>query len=183
MKTSTVSTLAPLLLAMTLINCSPPEPVAVPVVAEQKPLLVFLVRHAEKVDDSQDPELSEAGRERAATLAEALRSADIEYVHSSDYIRTRNTATPSATEHGLEVEVYDPRDLPALAEKLRAAGGRHLVIGHSNTTPAMVELLGGDAGAEIDEPGEYDRLYVVSIGRDGLANSVMMRYGKAYYSE
>ena len=180
MKTSTLSQLAPLLLAITLTSCSPPEPAAVPVAPEHKPLVVFLVRHAEKVDNNQDPELSEAGRQRAATLAEALRSSDIEYVHSSDYIRTRDTATPAAAEHGLEVALYDPRDLPALAEKLRAAGGRHLVVGHSNTTPEMVELLGGDAGAAIDEPGEYDRLYVVSIGSDGRTNSVMMRYGTAF---
>jgi phosphohistidine phosphatase SixA len=114
------------------------------------------------------------------TLAGTLRSAEIEYVHSSDYVRTRDTATPSAAEFGVEVDLYDPRDLPALVEKLRGTGGRHLVVGHSNTTPSMTELLGGEPGSAIEEGGEYDRLYIVTIGRDGAASSVMMRYGKAY---
>ncbi|MCH7675764.1 histidine phosphatase family protein [candidate division KSB1 bacterium] len=47
--------------------------------------MVFLVRHGEKADLSDNPELSAAGHERAAALARNLRSAEIEYVHSSDF--------------------------------------------------------------------------------------------------
>jgi phosphohistidine phosphatase SixA len=148
---------------------------------EHRLLVVFLVRHGEKADLGKDPELSTAGHERAATLAKTLSSAEIEYVHSSDFIRTRSTAAPTATEYGLEVELYDPRDLSALVEKLRRTGGRHLVVGHSTTTPSMVELLGGKPSSVINEMGEFDRLYVVTIGKDGAASSVLMRYGKAYY--
>jgi phosphohistidine phosphatase SixA len=167
-------------LAITLIGCSP-KPNTVSAASEQEPLVVFLVRHGEKADLSRNSELSAAGRERAAVLARMLRSAEIEYVHSSDFIRTRRTAAPAATELGLEVELYDPRDLPTLVEELRRTGGRHLVVGHSNTTPQMVELLGGEPSSPIDEPGEYDRLYIVTIGNDGAASSVMMRYGTAYH--
>jgi len=170
----TVATVAALLLAITLIGCPSPQ---------QESLVVFLVRHAEKADLGDDPELSATGHERSAALAAALRSSEIEYVHSSDYIRTRDTAAPMATDHGLEVELYDPRELPALVEKLRGTGGRHLVVGHSNTTPSMVELLGGSPGSPIDEKAEYDRLYIVTIGEDGAVSSVMMRYGSAYHPE
>jgi len=149
--------------------------------SEHEPLVVFLVRHGERADLSKDSELSAAGRERAAILARTLRSAEIEYVHSSDFIRTRVTAEPTAVEHGLEVALYDPRDLPALVAKLRGTGGRHLVVGHSNTTPPMVELLGGRPGPAIDEKSEYDRLYIVTIGRDGATISVTMRYGETYH--
>jgi probable phosphoglycerate mutase len=171
--------IAILLIAITLIGCSS-ETDTVPSASVHEPVVVFLVRHGEKVDDSQDAELSDAGRERAEALARILRSAKIEYVHSSDYIRTRETAAPTAAEHGLDVELYDPRDLPALIEKLRRVGGRHLVVGHSNTTPQMAELLGGGSGSAINEEGEYDRLYIVTVGRDGAASSVMIRYGKPY---
>lgn len=81
------------------------------------------------------------------------------------------------------MQLYDPRDLPGLVEKLRRAGGRHLVVGHSNTTPAVVELLGGEPGQPINEAGEYDRLYNVSIGPDGTTSSVMLRYGEPFDSE
>ncbi len=144
---------------------------------QAKQLVVFLVRHAEKVDASRDPELTAAGRERAAALAKLLRDTGIEHVHSTDFIRTRDTAAPIATELGLEVELYDPYDLPALIALLRQAGGRHLVVGHSNTTPPAVELLGGEPGSEIDEQSEFDRLYVVTAGADGEASTVLLRYG------
>jgi broad specificity phosphatase PhoE len=148
--------------------------------SEHKSLMVFLVRHAEKADLSEDAELSAAGRERTAILASTLRSAKVAHVHSSDFIRTRDTAAPTAAEYGLEVELYDHRDLSALVEKLRGTGGRHLVVGHSGSTPAMVELLGGEPISTINEEGEFDRLYIVTVGSDGAASSVMMRYGKAY---
>ena len=41
---------------------------------------------------------------------------------------------------------------------------------HSDTTPALVELLGGEPGAPIESP-EYDRLYIVSIGADGAIST------------
>ncbi len=148
--------------------------------AVQEPLVVFLVRHAEKVDASRDPELSAVGSERAVALARSLRDAGIEHVHSSDFIRTRKTAAPIAAKLDLEVELYDPRDLPALVERLLKTGGRHLVVGHSNTTPSAVELLGGEPGSEIDEQSEYDRLYAVTIGADGAVATVLMRYGEPY---
>lgn len=148
--------------------------------AEQKSLVIFAVRHAEKVDASRDPALSPDGGKRALALAQTLRSAGVEHVHSSDFIRTRDTAAPTAAAQRLKVQLYDPRKLPDLVKKLRKQGGRHLVVGHSNTTPQLVKLLGGEAGGKINEGGEFDRLYVVTINKDGAVQSVLLRYGKAY---
>jgi broad specificity phosphatase PhoE len=141
------------------------------------PLVVFLVRHAEKELTGSDPALSPAGIERAAALAHTLKDAAIERVHSSDYRRTRDTAAPPAAALGVDVEIYDARDLPALIARLRAAGGRHLVVGHSNTTPDAVKLLGGEPGAPIEEENEYDRLYTVTVDGEGEASTVLTRYG------
>lgn len=149
-------------------------------VSNYNSLEVFLVRHGEKVDQSRDPELSPAGYLRAATLAHALQDVDIEFVHSTDFIRTRKTAEPLAAIKGLETELYDQSDLKSLVEEMRREGGLHLVVGHSNTTPRMVELLGGDPGTEIDEYDEYDRLYLVSVHPKGEARTVLLRYGLAY---
>ncbi len=167
-----------ILLAVAQITCSS-VPDTVRSGSTHEPLLVYLVRHGEKAVGGGDAELSTAGQERAVVLANMLGSAEIEYVHSSDYIRTRRTAAPTAAKSGLEVQLYDPQDLPALVEKLRKTGGRHLVVGHSTTTPSMVELLGGKPNAAIEE-AEFDRLYIVVIGRDGAVSSVMMHYGEPY---
>ena len=121
--------------------------------------VVYLVRHAEKVDDSRDPPLSAAGRERAALLAHMLRDAGLTHVHSTDLERTRETAAPIAGLSGIEVGFYDGENLAGLAERLRATRGRHLVSGHSDTTPELVRLLGGETSDISDS--EYDRLYVL----------------------
>jgi phosphohistidine phosphatase SixA len=138
--------------------------------------VIFLVRHAEKVDDSRDPELSEAGKARATELARILEDAGIERVLSTDYIRTRDTAAPVAEALGLEVELYDPRDLPGAAAEILGRGGRVLVVGHSNTTPAMVSALGGDSGLTMED-SDYDHLYVVTPREAGTATTVLIRFG------
>jgi broad specificity phosphatase PhoE len=140
--------------------------------------VVFLVRHAEKVEDgSPDPVLTEAGRARAGVLARTLADAGLTHVFTSDYRRTRRTALPPARTHGLDPILYDAGRLPDLAERLRATPGRHLVVGHSNTTPEVVRLLGGEPGGPIDEATEHDRLYVLILDPDGGATTALLRYG------
>lgn len=169
-----------LLFFVLLIGCSnnPNPPNDLP--TAQKPLKVFLVRHAEKVDQSEDPDLSEQGYQRASTLAAMLQSTKITQIHSSDYIRTRRTAQPAADYFGLEVEIYDPNDLESLAGQLKEKGGVHLVVGHSNTTPDLTRLLGGDPGSPINDESEYDRLYLVTISAEGSVSSTLFRYGDRY---
>lgn len=139
---------------------------------------IFLVRHAEKTTEKNDPGLTQAGKARALALASRLGGEGITHIHSSDYIRTRDTAEPLAVKLGLDVQIYDPSDLPAIAAKLKATPGRHLVVGHSNTTPPLVELLGGDGGTPIVEATEYDRLYIVTTKEGEPVKSYLTRYGK-----
>lgn len=137
---------------------------------------LFVLRHGEDLDEGRDPALTEAGRERAEHLAEMLADAGIEYVLSSDYHRTRDTVASLAARLALPVEIYDPRDLPRLVAELERRDGRGLVVGHSNTTPDLVELLGGKPGEPIHEM-EFDRLYIVATEFDGDALTIQLRYG------
>ncbi|MFK7961113.1 MAG: phosphoglycerate mutase family protein [Phycisphaerales bacterium] len=137
---------------------------------------VFLVRHAEK-EAGRDPGLTAVGQKRAEALAALLRDAGVRAVHSTGYARTQQTAAPLAARLGLSVTEYDPRALGAVAEQLRAAGGTHVVVGHSNTTPALVGLLGGNPDPPIVEKTEFDRLEMVTISADGTVTSVRLRVG------
>lgn len=157
-----------------------------PLVAQTGPSLVVLVRHAEKAEaPANDPPLSPEGEERARALARTLADAGITRIHSSDTRRTRDTAAPLAAALGLEIELYDPRDLPGMADRLRALPGRHLVVGHSNTTDVLSGLLGGASFGEIVEAWEYDRLYFLTPQPEvpGIApgisgfETVLIRFG------
>lgn len=146
---------------------------------KQKPLVVYLVRHAEKFLHSMDPELTDSGKERALELVKILKNANIEYVHSTDYIRTRETAKPTAEKFGLTTKIYNPNDLEGLANKLKSLRGNHLVVGHSNTTPELATILGVNEVTEIDEASEFDRLYIVMVSNNNTS-SVLVKYGTPY---
>jgi len=137
--------------------------------------VLVLVRHGEKVDESRDAELSDAGRSRARALAAVLKDAGIQAVYSTDYIRTRETGRPTAELTSKPIEVYDGDGLEAFAKNLRSRGGRALVVGHSDTTPELVQLLGGEPGSPI-APDEYDRMYILTLSTDGKASTVLLRF-------
>lgn len=168
------------LLVLVTMACAAPEPVATEP-ARAEATVVYLVRHAETTpppdeEDPPDPGLSPEGRARAEALAALLAPERIDSVFSTDTRRTRATAAPLAEALGRSVQPYDPRDLEGLAARLADSPGRHVVVGHSNTTPALVELLGGDPGEPIDERREYDRLYVLVLGDAGVT-TLRLRYG------
>ncbi len=130
---------------------------------------LYLVRHAEKqLDGSRDPVLTEAGKHRSEQLAKWFQSKDIEDIWSSDYRRTRDTATPLLKQAGLELSLYDPRDQSTLVEHLLDRQHNALVIGHSNTIPELARLLCECAIADMDE-SEHDRLIVIGVV-DGVTN-------------
>lgn len=136
--------------------------------------VIYLVRHAETADGSRNPALSPEGMARARWLAVILSHARLDAVYTTDYERTRSTARPVAAAARVRPTLYDPSNLQAFARALRERRGRLLVVGHSNTTPALVAALGGDGGAPILE-SEYDRLYTLVIRGDSV-RTVMLRY-------
>ncbi len=114
----------------------------------QAPTTIFLVRHAEKAGEptDRDPELSEAGRERAAALARVLGDANIAAIYSTPFIRTEKTAAPLAEKLSLEVTITPitrtfVADLVATLQS-QHAGETVLVVGHSNTVPQTITALG-----------------------------------------
>lgn len=124
--------------------------------------VIYLVRHAETDDSTPERPLDATGQARARTLADLLADADIDRILSSDFPRTRATAAPLAERLGLAVEIYDASDLPALAERLRNSQDTVLVVGHSNTTPELVVLLGGEDLGPIAE-SDHERVYRVDL--------------------
>lgn len=145
---------------------------------------IVLVRHAEAVPDAgRDPVLSEAGRTRAAALAVALEHARIAGVYSTQYQRTRLTGMPVAEAAGLQVQVRPIEGeldsyVTALVKDVLAAhaGGIIVIVGHSNTVPAMVKGFSGVDPGEIAHDS-YDRMFIVTTHAPGTGRLVRARYG------
>jgi broad specificity phosphatase PhoE len=143
---------------------------AVPSIATAQ--MVIVVRHAERADggagaptgammSATDPQLSEAGKARAQKLAAMLADAGVTAIYTTEYIRTKDTAAPLAAKIGVTAEVVNARDADALVAKIKAhKTGAVLVVGHSNTVPAVIKAIGGSAVTVADD--EYDSLFFVA---------------------
>ncbi len=148
------------------------------------PTTVIVVRHAEVVADAgRDPALSAIGLERARALAEAVGGADISAILVTQYQRTRQTAEVTAADTGAPILVMAAdRDLDAHVDAIVArvfaeyAGRTVLIVGHSNTAPALVK---GFSGLDIGEIAhdKYDDMFVVSATSPGTGTLVRARYG------
>jgi broad specificity phosphatase PhoE len=138
--------------------------------ASLPPATFIVVRHAEKaVDGSTDPPLAAVGVGRARALARSLADTALVAVYSTPFRRTRETARPTAVLHGVPVATYDPAmPPPAFAAQLRAShpSGTVLVVGHSNTVPAIASALCDCRAAPLGE-NDYDAIYTVRMQRDG----------------
>ena len=60
----------------------------------------------------------------------------------TDYKRTRQTAEPIANHRKVQIQTYDPvKQADLVAKMMTSNTKRYLIIGHSNTTPALANLL------------------------------------------
>lgn len=145
---------------------------------------VIVVRHAEAVANAgADPVLAEAGIARAQALAAALRDANVKAVFTTQYQRTALTGEPLATAVNApltKAAVAGPTDVyvKQIVDTVfgKHAGGTVVIVGHSNTVPALVK---GFSGVEIGEIAHdaYDNMFVITTAGPGAGHVVRARYG------
>jgi len=136
--------------------------------------VVVLVRHANPAAGGADPGLSSAGVHRAGVLAKMLSDTGINAIFTSNLRRTKDTAKPLAQLLGI-APVVIADDFTVAANQIKAAGKRVVVVGHSNTVPALIKKLGGPAGVVIG-PAEFDRLFVLKVPAQGADSLLAVRY-------
>lgn len=151
---------------------------------------IFVVRHAERTDTPMpgspppkpappdqpaDPDLSPVGHARAASLAFTLSNAGITAIYVTSLKRTQQTAAPLAKALGLTPIVLAPAETAALIRRLREHHGAALVVGHGNTVPEIVKLLGVKESVALTD-SEFDHLFVVTTPAAGIPTLVRLRY-------
>jgi len=125
---------------------------------------IFIVRHAEKAASGGDnPDLSEAGRARAESLANTLKDAGLSAIFVTDFKRTQQTAAPLAKMLHLDPAIVPAKDSAALIAKLHASMGNVLVVGHGNTIPDVIKAFGIATPISIEE-NDYDNLFALVLG-------------------
>ena len=129
----------------------------------------YVVRHAEKAaangNMSGDVPLATAGEQRAVALKDSLRNKNIKFVFSTNTIRTKSTALPTANHFVLATEIYNRADT-AFIKKLKTLKRNTLVVGHSNTVDDIVNGLCNQTKISNDlADAEYDNLFVIKYKR------------------
>ena len=136
---------------------------------------IYTVRHAERADQSADPPLSTEGTGRAYRLRDLLKEAGVTRIFTSELRRTIETAAPLAAAAHVTPQIGG--DPESLATRIAASGPgeRVLVVGHSNTVPALLRLLGVDAAITIGE-SDYDDLFIVVPRKESRPVLLRLKY-------
>lgn len=138
--------------------------------AQHRKLTVILLRHAEKDltdPDAPNPELSAAGKIRAEKLVAVINKYQPDAIYSSDYIRTRSTVRPLARKNRALTVIYDPRNLNQMRDLILSGKYKRIVVvGHNNTTPALVNALINQEKYEKLPETEYTKIWIVKIKRN-----------------
>jgi broad specificity phosphatase PhoE len=150
---------------------------------------IIFVRHAEKAAMPEaDPGLSDAGVRRVTELTRQLVDADvvagIDSIYSTPFLRTQETARPVADALDLPINTYDPADTEQVLETIlkNHKGKIILIVGHSNTVPALIANLGASKKVPPIHEDEYDNIYIVSIPWFGKTKTIRLRFGEPYYA-
>lgn len=140
---------------------------------------LIISRHAETSGLGSNPNLSAAGMERANELARILKPNKLNQVYSSNFNRTIQTATPAANNNSLSPIIYDPNNQADWIQNViqNNKNKNVLILGHSNTVPALLNILTGSNQYTLIPDTEYNNLFIVVLSEKGKANVIHMKYG------
>lgn len=133
---------------------------------------VYLIRHAEKMDNSKNPELSAAGLNRAQHWNTILGQVPLKAIYSTDYLRTMQTAKPIALNKNLPIIKYDPKTIDIEKLKNEHRGQAILIVGHSNSTPDLANrIINDNVYLPIDE-AVFGNLYIIVVSNNVVSHQL-----------
>jgi len=138
---------------------------------------IYIVRHAERLDQSPDSPLSADGVGRAYRLREMLRTAGVTHIFTTELRRTIETAKPLADALRLAPQQLPGADVKPLAARLAALTphDRALVVGHSNTVPEILRALNVTTPVTIGDT-DFANLFIVVPQKDAPPLLLRLKY-------
>lgn len=150
--------------------------IALPSVAHAQ-RAVFVVRHADRLDDSEDSPLSPAGKARAQRLAAVLKDVGFTAIYTSQFQRTTQTAEPLARDLKISPVSLPTEDQEGLIKRIRAQHRQDvvLIVGHQTSIPALLKLLGHSEDVTIAST-DYSNLFIVIPTPESRPTVLRLRY-------
>jgi 2,3-bisphosphoglycerate-dependent phosphoglycerate mutase len=148
---------------------------SIQLILAQEATTYYLIRHAEKDrsdPSNSNPELTLEGRQRSQRWSAVFERIALDAVYSTNYLRTIQTASPTAEAHHIAIQFYDPRALYSEEFKASTTGQNVLIVGHSNTIPELANAILGEQQFENIPDDINSYLYVITV-IDNYANSIL----------
>lgn len=142
---------------------------------------IVLVRHVEKdisaTADKTDPELSQAGRDRALLMVKAVGKYKPDAIYSTNFKRSRESVKPLAEKRKKDIQIYDASNQQKLVDEVMASKFKKFVIvGHSNTTPALANLFTKKEVFKQVPDTEYSVIWVIRMKNGVLEKVEILTY-------
>ena len=148
---------------------------SIQLILAQEATTYYLIRHAEKDrsdPSNSNPELTLEGRQRSQRWSAVFERIALDAVYSTNYLRTIQTASPTAEAHHIAIQFYDPRALYSEEFKASTTGQNVLIVGHSNTIPELANAILGEQQFENIPDDINSYLYVITVIYN-YANSIL----------
>jgi phosphohistidine phosphatase SixA len=147
-------------------------------------MVIFVLRHADKLIGQNEDGLNPQGIERARLLARMLAGSGITRAYHSEAVRTLQTVEPLKQRLGAALVVKKIKGGAAghVAGVIEEAASLPaetvvLVVSHSDTVKLIIKGLGG-GDIETIEDHEFDQLFVLFRSAAGAIGLAKMKYGE-----
>ncbi len=140
----------------------------------------YFIRHAEKDrsnPENKNPELNQQGKIRALNWLYFFRDIPLKKIYSTNYNRTIQTVKQIAEEKNITISYYFPENIDVENFKKQNKNMSILVVGHSNTTPELVNLIIGENKFEKMNDNDNSSLFVIrELAGDVTVERIITKY-------
>jgi broad specificity phosphatase PhoE len=125
---------------------------------------LVVVRHTDKIDNSDDAALSATGEAQAKRLAHVLQDLGITAIYTTQFKRTAQTAQPLAERLNIKPSVYEQNDVEAVSKEIQRKHPQEvvMVVGHRSTVPRVLGYFNPAAKVALGSY-EYDSLFILTL--------------------
>lgn len=165
---------AGILLGLLMVGCATKPQLSADVSSS-----VIMLRHAERTQITK--ELTEAGRERAAALPEALKDLPIAAIYSPNLTRNIDTAMPLSQKLGIDITLIEEGvSWQEVAKRLVSEhpGKSVLWVGNRGNLIQLYSLLGGRG----EPPLEYGEIVILRVSGSQPTEEERRHFGNLFYN-